>query len=67
MSRSGGGTGGESAYNNQIVTLVGGTSAANGVEPFIEVSYVSSTQSGGTQVTTNTTISGADTSTLTIK
>ena len=67
MSRSGGGTGGESAYNNQIATLVGGTSAANGVEPFIEVSYVSSTQSGGTQVTTNTTISGADTSTLTIK
>lgn len=67
MTRAGGGNGGESAYNNQITSLVGGTSSANGVDPFIEVTYTSATQGGGTQVTTNTTISGATSPTLTVK
>jgi len=67
MARSGGGSGGQSAYNSQIATLVSGTSAVNGVDPFIEVSYTSASQSGGSQVTTNTTISGATSPTLTIK
>jgi hypothetical protein len=67
MTRAGGGSGGQSAYNSQIATLVGGTSVADGVNPFIEVTYTSATQSGGTQVTTNTTTSGANTSTLTIR
>jgi len=67
MARSGGGNGGQSAYNSQVATLASGTSAANGVDPFIEVTYTSATQSGGTQVTTNTTISGATSPTLTIR
>jgi hypothetical protein len=67
MANSSGGSGGRSAYNSNIATLIPGTSAADGVEPFIEVSYISETQTGGVQVTTNTTVSGSDTSQLTIK
>lgn len=67
MGRASGGGGGTSAYNNQIATLVSGTVNTSGVDPFIEVTYTSATQSGGTSVTTNTTISGANSSTLRIK
>ena len=67
MARAGGGGGGQSAYNNQVATLVSGTSVADGVDPFIEVTYTSQTQTGGTSVTTNTTISGATSSTLSVK
>ena len=67
MTRAGGGGGGQSAYNNQIATLVSGSSNTDGVNPFVEVTYTSQTQTGGTQVTTNTTISGANSSTLSIK
>jgi len=67
MTRATGGNGGESAYNSQIASLVGGTSSANGVDPFIEVSYTSATQSGGSQVTTNTVMSGVNSPILTIR
>ena len=37
MANAQGGGGGESAYNSNIVTLDGGTSATDGIAPFIEV------------------------------
>ena len=37
---AGGGGGGQSAYNNQIATLIGGNDA-NGVDPYIQVTYTS--------------------------
>ena len=40
-----GGKGGESAYNNQVVTLQ--ENAESGVQPFVEVTYTSATQGGG--------------------
>lgn len=64
-TRSGGGNGGQSAYNSNIATLL--TNAVDGINPFIEVSYVSATQGGGTQSITNTTISGATSKTLTLR
>ena len=67
MAKSSGGGGGESAYNSNIVTLDGGTSAADGIAPFIEVIYTSPSTTGGTTVTTNTIVTGAGTSTLTLK
>ena len=64
MSQATGGTGGTSAFNNQVVTLVSQTTS---VIPQVEVTYVSSSEgSGGTQVTTRTTISGSQTPTLTL-
>tara|TARA_Y100001970_G_scaffold63792_1_gene81698 strand:- start:518 stop:1798 length:1281 start_codon:yes stop_codon:yes gene_type:complete len=66
MASSGGGGGGQSAYNSNIVTLDSGTSAADGINPFIEVIYTSPSSSGGTTVTTKTVITGAGTSTLTL-
>ena len=63
---AGGGGGGQSAYNNQIATLIGGNDT-NGVDPYIQVTYTSASQGGGTQVTTNTTVSGTNSPTLTIK
>ena len=67
MAKASGGGGGESAYNSSIVTLDGGTSAADGIAPFIEVIYTSPSTTGGTTVTTNTIVTGAGTSTLTLK
>ncbi len=67
MAKASGGGGGESAYNSNIVTLDGGTSAADGIAPFIEVIYTSPSTTGGTTVTTNTIVTGAGTSTLTLK
>ena len=66
MAKASGGGGGESAYNSSIVTLDGGTSAADGIAPFIEVIYTSPSTTGGTTVTTNTIVTGAGTSTLTL-
>ena len=64
MSQATGGTGGTSAFNNQVVTLVSQTTS---VVPQVEVTYVSASEgSGGTQVTTRTTISGSQTPTLTL-
>ena len=64
MSQATGGTGGTSAFNNQVVTLVSQTTS---VIPQVEVTYVSASEgSGGTQVTTKTTISGSQTPTLTL-
>tara|TARA_Y100001938_G_C8083098_1_gene430329 strand:- start:639 stop:1940 length:1302 start_codon:yes stop_codon:yes gene_type:complete len=66
MARAGGGGGGESAYNNQVCTLVSGTGGQN-TTPYVKVTYTSATQSGGSQVTTNTVITGATSDTLTLK
>lgn len=65
MAQATGGSGGQSAYNNQVATLI--SSVTDAVDPFIEVSYTSTSQSGNVQVTTNTVISGANTPTLTVK
>jgi len=64
MSQATGGTGATSAFNNQVVTLLSQTTS---VVPQVQVTYVSSSEgSGGTQVTTRTTISGSQTPTLTL-
>ena len=39
-----GGKGGESAYNNQVVTLQ--ENAESGVQPFVEVTYTSASHCG---------------------
>ncbi len=65
-TRAQGGGGGKSAYNNQAVTLQGGTSSASGVDPYIEVEYTSNTASG-TQVTTTTKVSGWQTNELKVQ
>ena len=66
MSKAGGGDGGESAFNSNIITLDGGSSAADGIAPFVEVIYTSPSTTGGTTVTTNTIVLGAGTDTLTL-
>ena len=66
MSKAQGGGGGQSAYNSDIVTLDGGTSAADGIAPFIEVIYTSPSTTGGTTVTTKTIVLGSGTDTLTL-
>jgi len=58
MSKAGGGQGGSSAYNSNVCTLDSGSSAASGVDPYIEVEYTSGSASG-TTVTTTTKIKGA--------
>ena len=60
-----GGKGGQSAYNNQVVTLLENND--NGVQPFVEVTYTSATQGGGQTQTIKTTISGSQTDSMTIK
>jgi len=65
-TRAGGGGGGTSAYNNEVCTLETGSSAASGVDPYIEVEYTSASAQG-TQVTTTTTISGAQEKKLRLK
>ena len=61
-----GGGGGQSAYNSQVLTLVGENSTS-GVEPQVEVTYTSASQGGSTTITENTTITGAQTKQLKIK
>ena len=64
MASATNGKGAESAYNNQVVTLINqGLSSV----PKVEVSYTSESEgSGGTVVTTKTTISGSQTPNLVI-
>ena len=59
-----GGSGGQSAFNNQVANLV--DSADTGVQPFVEVTYTSATQGGGQTQTIKTTISGSQTKSMTI-
>ena len=66
MSRAGGGGGGSSAYNSDAVTLQSASSAATGVDPYIEVEYTSASATG-TTVTTTTTVTGAQSKTLRLK
>ena len=60
-----GGKGGESAYNNQVVTLQ--ENAESGVQPFVEVTYTSATQGGGQTQTIKTNISGSQTKSMTVR
>ena len=60
-----GGKGGQSAYNNQVVTLQ--ENAENGVQPFVEVTYTSATQGGGQTQTIKTNISGSQTKSMTVR
>ena len=66
MSKAGGGGGGTSAYNSNAVTLQTASSAATGVDPYIEVEYTSASATG-TTVTTTTTVSGSQSKTLRLK
>ena len=66
MAKAGGGGGGSSAYNSNAVTLQTASSAATGVDPYIEVEYTSASATGET-VTTTTTVSGAQSNTLRLK
>ena len=50
-----GGKGGQSAYNNQVVTLLENNDT--GVQPFVEVTYTSATQGGGQTQTIKSNIS----------
>ena len=60
-----GGSGGQSAYNNQVVTLQ--ENAETGVQSFVEVTYTSATEGGGQTQTIKTTISGSQTKSMTIQ
>ena len=60
-----GGKGGQSAYNNQVVTLQ--ENAESGVQPFVEVTYTSATQGGGQTQTIKTNISGSQTKSMTVR
>jgi len=65
MAQATGGGGGKSAYNNQVVSLLKGSTTS--VSPYVQVTYTSASQSGsGTQITTKTTISGSKTDRLTL-
>jgi len=64
MANAGAGSGGESAYNSNVVTLTGQNSAT-GIDPSIEVTYTSAEEgAGGQTITTNITVSGATTPNL---
>ena len=65
-TKSGGGQGGSSAYNSDVCTLESASSAATGVDPYIEIEYTSGSETG-TTVTTTTTITGAQDKTLKLK
>ena len=60
-----GGSGGQSAYNSQVVTLQ--ENAETGIQPSVEVTYTSSSQGGGQTQTIKTTISGSQTNSMTIQ
>ena len=64
MANAGAGSGGESAYNSNVVTLTGQNSAT-GIDPSIEVTYTSAEEgAGGQTITTNITVSGGTTPNL---
>ena len=60
-----GGSGGQSAYNNQVVTLQ--ENNESGVQPFVEVTYTSASQGGGQTQTIKTNISGSQTKSMTVR
>ena len=60
-----GGSGGQSAYNSQVVTLQ--ENAETGVQPFVDVTFTSATQGGGQTQTIKTNISGSQTKSLTVR
>ena len=60
-----GGKGGQSAYNNQVVTLQ--ENAESGVQPFVEVTYTSASQGGGQTQTIKTNISGSQSKSMTVR
>ena len=60
-----GGSGGQSAYNSQVVTLQ--ENAESGVQPFVEVTYTSASQGGGQTQTIKTNISGSQTKSMTVR
>ena len=60
-----GGSGGQSAYNSQVVTLQ--ENAETGVQPFVEVTYTSASQGGGQTQTIKTNISGSQTKSMTVR
>ena len=65
MSNAGKGGGGQSAYKN-TVTLTGQNSAT-GIDPVVEVSYISAEAgAGGETITTDITVSGATSPNLTL-
>ena len=66
MAKAGGGGGGSSAYNSDACTLQTASSAATGVDPYIEVEYTSASATGET-VTTTTSINGAQSKELRIR
>ena len=63
---AGRGTGGQSAFNSQVASLTG-NDTTGGVNPQVVVQYTSATQGGGATQTINTVISGATSSTMTIR
>ena len=63
---AGRGTGGQSAFNSQVVSLTG-NDTTNGVSPQVVLQYTSASQGGGQSQTINTVISGATSSTMTIR
>ena len=66
MAKAGGGGGGSSAYNSNACTLQTASSAATGVDPYIEVEYTSASATGET-VTTTTSINGAQSKELRLR
>lgn len=64
MANAGKGGGGQSAYNSNVASLLGGNSA-NGIDPLIEVTFTSADEGAGAEIlTTNITVSGATTPNL---
>tara|TARA_B100001778_G_scaffold294732_1_gene266559 strand:+ start:1932 stop:3236 length:1305 start_codon:yes stop_codon:yes gene_type:complete len=64
MANAGRGGGGQSAYNSNVASLLGGNSA-NGIDPLIEVTFTSADEGAGAEIiTTNITVSGATTPNL---
>lgn len=65
---SGGGAGGESAYNGNVASLVAGSATFSGVEPEIEINYTSPSEGVDNVTSTGTnTVSGSKTSQLDVK
>ena len=60
-----GGSGGQSAFNNQVANLTEFSDA--GVQPFVEVTYTSASQGGGLTKTIKTNISGSQTKSMTVR
>ena len=69
MAKATGGSGGGSKFR---ATTTGGsisklTESADGVDPFVQISYKSASSGGGQTITETTTLSGTTSDTLTIR